>query len=190
MNKKTWFTELKSFQQAGFQSDPIPARHSLSEEEEWHCRIIGGEFIRWYQHHLSYILQQRMALQIRQFDREPLLVFTTSIPGLVAAREIIKAPIEDLVCLLHHEFEKWEIQHPVDEFNFHIHHWSYFQSTLDGELLALAQTRYPEIDREEFRLHSSGDLWGEGCGVGEHHLWRWHDRKMQLIEESLSQINF
>jgi hypothetical protein len=131
-----------------------------------------------------------MALQIGQFDREPILVFTTSIPGLVAAQEIIKAPIEDLVYLLHHEFEQWEIQHPVDEFSFHIHHWSYFQSTIDRELLALAQVRYPQIDRAEFRIHSSGDLWGEGSGVGEHHLWRWNSKEMQLIEESFSQTSF
>ncbi len=87
-----------------------------------------------------------------------------------------------MIYLLHSEFEEWEVCHPVDEFVFHIHHWSYFQS-LDRELLALAQTRSPQIDRAEFRIHSSGDLWGEGCGVGEHHLWQCNSQEMQLIEE-------
>lgn len=163
MNKQTWLTALKSCQQAELQVNPVPDRNNLSEEEEWHCRIIGGEFIGWYRHHLSEILQQRMALEIKQFDTEPIVIFTTSLPGLVAAREIIKEPTENLVYLLHSEFEEWEVRHPVDEFIFHIHHWSYFQPTVDRELLALAQTRYPEIDRTEFRIHSSGDLWGEGC---------------------------
>jgi hypothetical protein len=190
MNKQTWLVSLKYFQQPGqCLSNSLPDRQSLSEEEEWQCRIIGGEFISWYKHDLSYILQQRIALQVRQFDKEPILVFTTSIPGLVATREIIKEPSENLVCLLHHKFEKWIGRNPVDEFIFHIHHWSYFKP-IDEDLLELAQTSYPKIDPAEFRIHTSGDLWGERCGLGADHLWRWNGSIMELIEESCSQIRF
>jgi hypothetical protein len=189
MNKQTWLAALKYFQQAQYQSNPLPDRQSLSEEEEWQCRIIGGEFIGWYKHDLSFILKQRIALQVMDFDKEPILVFTTSIPGLVATREIIKEPSEDLVCLLHHKFKKWIGLNPVDEFIFHIHHWSYFKP-IDEDLLELAQERYPQIDPAEFRIHTSGDMWGERCGGGADHLWRWNGKSMELIEESYSQIRF
>lgn len=189
MNKQEWLTSLKSFIQEKYRCNPIPQRNTLSDEEEWHCRIIGGEFIGWYQHHLRGILEERMALRVRQFDPKPILVFTTTIPGLVAAQEIMRDPPENLVYLPHSEFEEWEQQNPVDEFTFHIHHWSYFRP-IDRELLTKACKLYPKVNAEEFRIHTSGDLWGEMCGVGGDHLWRWNGQEMELIEEAFVQVRF
>lgn len=189
MNKQEWLAKLKSFAQTRYQSNPIPPRNTLSEEQEWYCRIIGGEFIRWYQNYLQTILQERMALRVQQFDPEPIIVFTADIPGLVAAQEIIPNPLENLVYLLHSDFEEWEKQNPVDQFTFHIHHWSYFQP-IDQELLKQASQAFPNLDSKEFRIHASGDLWGERCGVEGHHLWRWNGQRMELLEEAFSQVRF
>ncbi len=189
MNKKEWFAALKSFKQARCQYNTIPHRSSLSDEKEWHCRIIGGEFIGWYQHHLRGILAERLALRVRQFDPSPLIVFTTTIPGLIAAQEIMQEPPENLVYLLQSDFEKWEKQNLVDEFTFHIHHWSYFRP-LNQDELTQASKMYSEVNPEELRIHASGDLWGELCGVGCEHLWRWNGQKMELLEEAFSQVRF
>lgn len=189
MNKKEWLAALKSFQQTRTQYNPIPQRSSLSEEEEWHCRLIGGEFIDWYQHHLRDILEQRIALEVGAFDPKPIIVFTTTIPGLIAVQEIIPKPPENLVYLLHSEFEEWQKQNSVDEFTFHIQHWSYFQP-LNRELLTQARKMYPFDSSRSFRLHTSGDLWGERCGVGADHLWRWNGQEMELLEEAFSQVRY
>jgi len=186
MNKQEWSTGLKSFIQAQRQQNPIPDRDLLSDEDEWHCRIIGGEFMGWYQRHLRDILGQRVALRIMKFDPKPLIVFTTTMPGLVAAQEIMPEPSENLVYLLHGEFEEWQKEHRVDEFTFHIHHWSYFRQ-IDQELLSRAQEAYPEVSTEEYRIHTSGDLWGERCAVEGEHLWCWNGQEMELLEEAFSQ---
>jgi hypothetical protein len=68
MKKQEWSTALKSFAQNQRQHNPIPNRDTLSVEEEWQCRIIGGEFISWYQQHLRGILGQRETLIIKNFD--------------------------------------------------------------------------------------------------------------------------
>ena len=124
-----------------------------------------------------------------KFDPKPLIVFTTSIPGLVAAQEIMPEPSEDLVYLLHSEFEEWQQQHSVDEFTFHIRHWSYFRH-IDQELLARARKAFPQVKAEEYRTHTSGDLWGEQCGIEGEHLWCWNGQEMELLEEAFSQARF
>ncbi|QZZ22407.1 hypothetical protein J5X98_08520 [Leptothermofonsia sichuanensis E412] len=64
MNKQEWSAALKSFSQSQREQNPLPDRESLSDEEEWQCRIIGGEFISWYQRHLRDILGQRAVVRI------------------------------------------------------------------------------------------------------------------------------
>jgi hypothetical protein len=189
MNKQNWSVSLKSFTQAQREQTPIPLRNSLSEEEEWQCRIIGGDFLGWCQHHFRDILQQRMALRIGDFDPNPIIVFTTTMPGLVAAQEIMPEPSENLVYLLHSEFKKWEKKHLVADFKFHIHHWSYFRP-IDQEILTRAQEVFPEVKAAEYRIHTSGELWGKHCGVEDEHLWRWNGQQLELLEESFSQVQF
>jgi hypothetical protein len=185
MNKHDWSSSLKEFIQTQRQHIPIPSRDGLSEEEEWHCRIIGGEFMGWYERHLRDILGQRVALRVMKFDPDPLIVFTTTMPGLVAAQEIMPEPSENIVYLLQDEFKAWENEHPVHVFTFHIHHWSCVQQ-IDQELLPQAQADYPEVSKEEYRIHVTGDLWGEQCGTEGVHLWRWDGQKMELLQEAFS----
>ena len=187
MNKHDWSSSLKEFIQTQRQHIPIPSRDGLSEEEEWHCRIIGGEFMGWYERHLRDILGQRVALRVMKFDPDPLIVFTTTMPGLVAAQEIMPEPSENIVYLLQDEFKAWENEHPVHVFTFHIHHWSCVQQ-IDQELLPQAQADYPEVSKEEYRIHVTGDLWGEQCGVEGVHLLRWDGQEMGLLQEAFSQL--
>jgi len=43
------------------------------------------------------------------------------------------------------------------------------------------------VPENEFRIHSTGDLWGENCDVFGEHLWRWDGHEMELLEEAFSQ---
>jgi hypothetical protein len=189
MNKHEWSNSLKSFVEAKRCQNPILDRQNLSIEEEWQYQIIGGEFISWYRNHLGDILNQRMALRVMDFDPEPLIVFTSNMPGLVAAKEIIRQPSDNLVYLMHEEFEEWSQNNIVDEFVFHIHHWSYFRQ-IDEDLLRQAQENYPDVMEENYRIHVTGDLWGDRCGVQGEHLWSWNNEEMQLLEEAFSHIRF
>jgi len=189
MNKHEWSNSLKSFVEARRCQNPILDRQNLSTEEEWQYQIIGGEFISWHRNHLGDILNQRMALRVMDFDPEPLIVFTSNMPGLVAAKEIIRQPSDNLVYLMHEEFEEWSQNNIVDEFVFHIHHWSYFRQ-IDEDLLRQAQENYPDVLEESYRIHVTGDLWGDRCGVQGEHLWSWNNEEMQLLEEAFSHIRF
>ena len=186
MKKREWSIALKSYIEAQRRQNPILDRDSLSDEEEWQCRIIGGEFIRWYENYLHDILSQRSALMINNFDPDPLIVITTTMPGLVAMHEIISKPQENIVYLDNEEFEAWEKKNPVDEFTFHIHHWSYFRS-VDQKLSKQVRESFPSVNVDELRIHSNGDLWGDNCGVFGDHLWQWNGHEMALLEEAFCQ---
>jgi len=189
MNKQEWTDDLKRYIQMQRRANPVPERDNLSEEDEWHCRIIGGDFMGWDQSRLRDILGERKALRVMKFDPKPLIVFTTSNPGLVAIQEILSKPPVNLVYLLHDEYVRWKKTHTVDLFTFHIHHWSYFRP-ISNELLERASAAFPDVHNEEFRIHTSGDIWGEQCGIESDHLWNWEGEQMNLLEEGFSQIIF
>ena len=185
MNKDAWGEALREHARARRERVPIPARETLSAEEEWHCRVIGGEFLGWYRQGLGRILDERHVLSRKGFDEEPLIVITTSMPGLVAMREIVPDPPPHLIYLLHQEFNEWEKEHPVDSFTFHIHHWSFFEGA-DGEVALRARTACPDAPAPSLRVHRAGTLWGRQCGDTSRHLWQWQGEKLVLLQEGFS----
>ncbi len=189
MDKRDWSIALRDFIKEQRLHSPIPERETLSDEEEWYYRIIGGGFMAWYRSRLRQILLERSILKVVGFDPDPLIVFTASMPGIIAAQEIMEETPSNLVYLTQQEFKAWKIEHPVDSFTFHIHHWSYFTGA-EGEMLEAIQMAFPQIPSDQFRIHVSGDLWGENCGIEAYHLWRWTGKEMELVEEAFSHVVF
>jgi hypothetical protein len=189
MNKQDWSGALRNFIKEQRLHSPIPNRDALSDEEEWHCRIIGGGFRAWYQNRLRQILLERSILTIAGFDPDPLIVFTAPLAGLVVAQEVMPETPENLVYLGHQEFKEWEREHLVDAHTFHIHHWSYFTGA-EGEMLEAIQQTFPTVSVDQIRIHVSGDLWGEQCGIEIYHVWQWNGEKMILLEEAFSHVVF
>lgn len=185
MNKQEWSDSLRALAAAKRMRKPVPERTTLSAEEEAQCQVIGGAFISWFEERLQNIAAERTAIKSLHSDPQPVVVFTTTMPGLVATREIITEPDDNLICLLDTEFQKWERDHPVDDFTFHIRHWNYFKKP-DRSTLSQAKKAFPGIDATEFRIHVLGDRWGELCGHESLHLWRWNGKDLDLVEQSFS----
>lgn len=188
MNKQEWTAALHSFVEEQRKSHLLLNQKDLSTEEDWQRRIIGSEFINWYNNRLEDILNERAALRM-QFDPAPLIVFTTNTPGVVAAQDILQEAPENIIFLLHNKFSEWEKQHPFDTFRFHIHHWSYFQN-INQQSLERAKTLHPDINPNDFRIHTTGVLWGENCGMQCDHLWHWSGEKMIMLEEAFSHLRY
>lgn len=189
MDKQTWTENLKSYVLQQRQSHPIPDRATLSDEEEMQCRILGGEFMSWCRQPMNAILQQRHVLRVMEFDAEPVIVLTTSLPGLVAAAEIFGDENDDLVYLLDEEFQSWDGYNSDANSQWHIHHWSHF-GLPNAEQLQQASQAFPQISAANFRVHATGDLWGPQCGFEALHLWKWTGDEMELLAEAFSVVNF
>lgn len=62
--------------------------------------------------HLPDVLAKRHTLRVLDFDQKPIVVFTTTPPGVAAARDIVGQSPKNFVYLLREEFEHWEENHP------------------------------------------------------------------------------
>jgi hypothetical protein len=107
VDKQQWAAGLRAYISARRHELPIPERSRFSAEQEAECQIIGSEFQSWNRDELQYIIGQRQMLRMIPFDQEPIIVCTTSMPGLVALQEIVPEPLDLLYALLVSEFNEW-----------------------------------------------------------------------------------
>ncbi len=123
-----WFNKLKQHIDTCRRMDPLPNRDELTTEQEMQCRIIGGSLLAWLEHHGPRLIQERWAIlgRMTNVEKDPFIVFTSSTPGLVAAREILEEGVETVVFLRPKEFDRWLKCNPDSEYRWHVHTWSYF----------------------------------------------------------------
>ena len=181
-----WFASLQNHVRKLRAEHPLPRREALSAAEEWQCRIIGGSLIRWLNDHGPRMLQERrMLARTMHVEEDPCIVFTSSVPGLVAAQEIIGLDDEGIVYLGDDEFEAWSKDHADDEYRWHVHVWSHFTESLPSRLRQEAQESFPLPEGHVYWLHAEGTMWGKLAGRGGDHLWQWDGEKPTLLEEAL-----
>lgn len=185
MTQQEYKDELQSFAVRQRRNHPVKHEKDLSEEEDWHRRIIGGSLMAWHEQRLNGILAERNALRFLDFDPKPVVVFTTTMPGLVAAQDIMGESPENFVYLLDEEFDTWKENHPDDGFKFHIHHWNCLDNP-SPELHEELVEAYPSVGADQFRFHRTGDMWGPNCGIFAEHLWQWTGEEMELLLQAYS----
>ncbi len=181
-----WFDQLVKDSLDFRSKKPLPARETLSPAEEMQCRIIGGSFISWLEHQGPRLLQEREVLsKLQEWEKDPFIVFTSDKPGLIAAREILDGNSDRFAFLFPKEFKKWEACHSDNEYQWHIHTWSFF-TTLDKASLKRT-SEYPLAPGETFWLHQEGTMCGQLFGRGGDHLWKWDGENFVLLQEGFNQ---
>ncbi len=180
-----WFEELRVYNQEAKSATPLPDRETFSLMEEWHCRIIGGALINWLKQIGPQFLQERQVLsRALGVDPDPFVVFTSDIPGLVAAREILGNEDERILYLSDTDYDNWIAENPDTQFQWHIHVWSKFIDPIGEGFLKAAQTAFPLSDDQICWQHSEGTLWAPQAGRGVDHLWVWDGNEPELLEEA------
>jgi hypothetical protein len=178
-----WFNELKEHIRRCREALPIPARETLSPREEWECRITGSSFLQWLERFGPHMLQERKVLRkLMGISPDPFIVFTSNMPGLVAANEILDGQQEQIAFLLQSEFSGQE----SPDYLYHVHVWSSFLDAPEPEFLAQARERFPEVSEAALRQHREGTMWGRNAGKGGDHLWDWSLEEPRLIEEAFT----
>jgi hypothetical protein len=164
---------------------PIPPRETLSPEEEEQCLITGGSLIQWLNSHGPEFLRQRAFFkEIMPIAKDPVLVFTSNMPGLVAAQEILDPCPEKIVYLLESEYAECELRRLDPDYRHHVHFWSVFREPVDPEFAKRASEQYPLAAGACYWQHSEGTVWGEPAGRGVDHLWSWNGTQLDLLEEA------
>jgi hypothetical protein len=125
--------------------------------------------------------------KLLDIDRDPLIVFTSDIPGLVTAQEIVGADHERVVFLLEDEYRVAPLLAADTAYKQHVHVWSFFRPELEPGFAAEAQAKYPIPDGCSYWQHSEGTMWAANAGRGGDHLWRWDGHEPGILEEAMSQ---
>ena len=183
---RKWFDGLRRFVSECRARRPVVDREDLSAFEEIQCRIIGGSLIAWLREHGPRLVHERAVLaEFQNCETDPIIVFTSGQPGLVAVREILRKGPANIVSLFPNEFSDWLNDHPDPDYRWHIHTWSCFEP-VDADTAKKAK-KYPCSEGESLWLHKEGTTCGHLFGRGGDHLWKWNGREPKLLEEGMNQ---
>lgn len=182
-----WAEELREFVAACRAARPLPERDTLTPALEWQCRIVGGALLTWLHEHGPGFLQERAVMaSLIGVDPDPVIVFTSDVPGLVAAEELLGSDHERVVFLLEEEFADAAPRAADPGFVRHVHVWSRFLPDLERDFAVAARTKHPIAAQDSYWQHAEGTMWAPNAGRGVDHLWRWDGREPELLEEALT----
>jgi len=182
-----WADDLRRFATACRSMRPLPERGTFTPAQEWQCRIVGGALLTWLREHGPRLLQERAVMAtLLRVDPDPVIVFTSDVPGLVAANEILGSDHERVVMLLDEEFAEAEARAADHGFVRHVHVWSRFLPELERDFAAVARTKHPLPATSSYWQHAEGTTWAPNAGRGGNHLWRWDGRQPELLEEAMT----
>jgi hypothetical protein len=175
---KVWLQKIKNHAECCRASRPIPERDALTWPQILQMHIIKGSLLSWI-NNLSLAISPSLG---GQDGHGVHIVFTSSCPGLVAAKEITQGKNLPLLSLYPEELNGFLQSFPDNEYRYHAHIWSHFLEELDYETKKIAD-RYPLKDKEKFWLHIEGIMSGKLLGRGVEHLWSWNGSQTELLKK-------
>jgi hypothetical protein len=174
-----WRQELENHVANCRASRPIPGRDALSLSQILQLYIIKGSLQSWIKNFQSSISPG----SDEQTGHDICMVFTSTCPGLTAAKEITEGKNIPLVSLYPEELSVFLQSFPDIKYRHHVHIWSHFLEELDSETKKMAE-RYTLNNKEMYWLHVEGIMRGPKLGRGIEHLWSWNGSQTKLIKKS------
>lgn len=179
-----WLDGLSRYIEHCRQETPLPNRSDLTESDECQCSIVGSSILNWLRRYGPAFLRERQVLApMLDISPDPAIVFTSNIPGLVAANIVFEGCPEEYVFLSESELQPWLEEHPDDEYRWHVNFWSAFRD-MTTEMIEAAEKKYPLPSGSSYWLHREGTMWGKLAGRGVDHLWQWDGQTPVLLEEA------
>jgi hypothetical protein len=174
-----WLQEMKNHAENCRASRAIPRQDTLSWQQILQLHIIKGSLLSWIKNLPSIISLDPS----EQGGHRICIVFTSTCPGLVAAKEITQGKNLLLVSLYPEELRSFLQSFPDNDYRYHAHIWSYFLEELDSDTKRIAKC-YPVNDTEKYWLHVEGIMRGQRLGRGVEHLWSWNGSQTKLLKKS------
>jgi len=174
-----WFRTLKNHAANCRASRPLPGRDALSWPQTLQYSIIKGSLQSW----IKKFSSSRSPGPGEPTGPAICMVFTSTCPGLVAAKEIMQGKNIPLVSLYPEELSNFLQSFPDAEYKYHLYLWSHFLEEPDSETKKIARC-YPLNDKERYWLHVEGIIQGPQRGRGVEHLWSWSGSQTKLLKKS------
>lgn len=182
-SKAEWATGLQEHLSVRQKNEPILERENLTPMQEQQCRILGGHLIRWLQQWGPALIQERSFLaDVKNWDKDPVILIHTDVPGLVAAREILGPPNDSLIYGKHQHVREYLTTTPDAEFTFHCELASYFEELDETRATALRE-RFNLDKQTLLASHFDCSTMGPLFARGGRHLWSFQEDRPSLVEE-------
>ncbi|WP_397385658.1 hypothetical protein [Prosthecobacter sp.] len=182
-SKAEWATGLQEHLSVRQKDEPIPERENLTPMQEQQCRILGGHLIRWLQQWGPALIQERnFFADLNKWDKQPVIVILTDVPGLVAASEILGPPNDSLIYGKRQHVREYLTTTPDAEFTFHCELASYFEE-LDEAKATTLRERFNLDDQTLLASHFDCSIMGPLFARGGRHLWSFQEETPSLVEE-------
>ncbi|RBP37326.1 hypothetical protein DES53_11464 [Roseimicrobium gellanilyticum] len=183
---EVWRQALRKVFDTEIATMDLPERSNLSPADAEQCRILGRTLIQWLEGHGPLMLQERAFIEETLHEpTEPDIIFVSSTPGLVAARQILNPKPERVFYFPADRFDAFCEAHPDPEFYWHVTYQSDFPE-LDAEEIERAKKEHPIEPAEKYWLHREATTMGPLFGRGGNHLWKWDGTRQKLLQEGFS----
>lgn len=181
-----WVSRLRRYVVECRASTPVPDRNTLTNVHEWQCRIIGSSIRAGVREYSPRYFREQAVVNRRWSYNNPVIVFTSNVPGLIAVKEIIGTDHEQVVFLLEREYDASPCGEEDTEHGFYRHFWSTVdtEAELDPEYVAKLRTEYPIPDGCSYWRHSEGTYSGSLSSRCVTQLWYWDGETPTIIEGS------
>jgi hypothetical protein len=185
-NRQEWQKAIAKHFDAEYAAHVLPSKELLTKAEDFQRRTIGSTIYHWLKETGPELLQERELVKdpFGDADSEPVIVLISTVPGLVAASDMMPSRQKRVFYFKENAFQRFFEQHPDPKYLWHVTYTSYFVEELDAATRERAVTRYPlETPAEKFWLHREASILGELIGRGMDHLWKWDGERATMLEQ-------
>jgi len=107
------------------------------------CRVLGGHLIQWLKRWGPGLLAERAVIApLQGLDPDPVMVYVTDTPGLVAATQILSKPRSGVVVCTRAELDAVPKHLADTDFRVHCELQSYFETSLSADQDRELRQRY------------------------------------------------
>lgn len=186
--REEWQEAISAHFQQERATKALPSRELMSKAEHAQRQIIGSSIHAWLKEDGPRLLMEREAFRgpFDIWDSEPVIVVVASIPGLVAASEILSANPKRTFYFTVNAFKTFLQQNPDPDFLLHVTYDSQmFEVPLEGPE-AKTWKDHPLAPHERYWIHAESYTLGPLNGQGWEHLWKWDGEQPVLLKQSVS----
>jgi hypothetical protein len=186
MAKNKWTTNMRDFAKEHQDSRRGFDLQELSSHQACDYRILGGTLLVWLNRCGPALIAERAVLaRVSRLDTDPHIVTISSLPGLLAALEIVDPDCVTLSALTE-EYERFLTTHPDPAYRRHVIFRNTFVALRDQQLLTRARLEHPISPSAQYWLHKEESVLGQLFTRTTFHLWRWDGEEYDLLAEGFT----
>jgi hypothetical protein len=186
--REEWQAKIKAYFHEVYAAKVLPSRELMTKAENCQRQIIGSTIHAWLTDYGPKLLAERELIRgpFDAWDSEPVIVITSTVPGLVAACDMLSSDPTRVFYLTNEAFKVFHEQHPDPEFQWHVTYESRISEVPNSGPGSKSWGEHPLAAHECYWVHTEAYMLGPLFGQGWEHLWKWDGEKPVLLQQRMN----